>query len=388
MAVREYIGARYVPIFGRVGEESIEWDNTKPYEPLTIVLNDGNSYTSRQYVPVGIDIDNEEYWALTGNYNAQVELYRRETQDAADAAANASNAANSALGMIGEGFTSEATVADAMGHAYDEISDIQGFLGDTFHPYDLVSITPIQDDEYNLTGFVCTIPREYYKLEFCAGNGKQSNVISTDIVNGYAIELLDEDKLPNWAAVFNCALDGVKIINGSKAIEQPSSSVGTTQCIVYFNTDGEMGYTYEQKTATELAADPYFAYNAFQAYFPVCWGESVVTPDPDSAYPDATQGFLHYGQRLVIGCDMNYWYVFEFAARCAGQPDCALKNVVDYLTANYLSVNTVVCDGGGSVQFYIASSKENIFFIGDEKKYRYARDRMHFMGFSKKAGIE
>lgn len=78
MSVREYIGARYVPIFGRKDETSIAWDDTKPYEPLTIVLYQGNSYTSRQYVPAGIPITNETYWALTGNYNAQVEAYRAE----------------------------------------------------------------------------------------------------------------------------------------------------------------------------------------------------------------------------------------------------------------------------------------------------------------------
>lgn len=78
MGVRQYIGSRYVPIFGRKGENSIVWDNTKPYEPLTVVLYQGASYTSRQYVPIGIDIRNEEFWALTGNYNAQVEQYRQE----------------------------------------------------------------------------------------------------------------------------------------------------------------------------------------------------------------------------------------------------------------------------------------------------------------------
>lgn len=72
--VKQYIGARYVPLFANPAE----WSNTKTYEPLTIVLHDGNSYTSRQYVPAGIDINNNEYWALTGNYNAQVEAYRSE----------------------------------------------------------------------------------------------------------------------------------------------------------------------------------------------------------------------------------------------------------------------------------------------------------------------
>lgn len=72
MATRQYIGARYVPIFDG------DWDNTKDYEPLVIVSYQGNSYTSRTFVPHGTAITNETYWALTGNYNAQVEAYRQE----------------------------------------------------------------------------------------------------------------------------------------------------------------------------------------------------------------------------------------------------------------------------------------------------------------------
>lgn len=79
VGTRQYIGARYVPLFGRKNETSIEWDNSAPYEPLTVVLYQGNSYTSRQYVPVGVEITNQEFWALSGNYNAQVEQYRRDT---------------------------------------------------------------------------------------------------------------------------------------------------------------------------------------------------------------------------------------------------------------------------------------------------------------------
>lgn len=79
MAVREYIGARYVPLLA----DPVEWDSTREYEPLTIVIHQGNSFTSRQSVPVGIDILNEHYWAATGNYNAQTEAYRRETASVA-----------------------------------------------------------------------------------------------------------------------------------------------------------------------------------------------------------------------------------------------------------------------------------------------------------------
>ena len=69
-----YIGARYVPrILG-------EWSADMTYEPLDVVLYQGTSYTSRTYVPKGIipSESTQQYWALTGNYNAQVEMYRQE----------------------------------------------------------------------------------------------------------------------------------------------------------------------------------------------------------------------------------------------------------------------------------------------------------------------
>lgn len=78
MTVTQYIGSRYVPIFA----DPQEWNNTRTYEALTIVSHEGNSYTSKQYVPTGKDISDSDYWVQTGNYNAQVENYRLETQNA------------------------------------------------------------------------------------------------------------------------------------------------------------------------------------------------------------------------------------------------------------------------------------------------------------------
>ena len=71
-----YTGMRYVPVFA----DPPEWSSANSYEPLEIVLNEGNSYTSKTFVPVGIDISNSTYWALTGNYNYQVEQYRQEVK--------------------------------------------------------------------------------------------------------------------------------------------------------------------------------------------------------------------------------------------------------------------------------------------------------------------
>lgn len=70
---RQYVGARYVPkVMG-------EWNKALQYEALSIVTYSGNSFTSKVPVPANIDISNKTYWVNTGNYNAQVELYRQET---------------------------------------------------------------------------------------------------------------------------------------------------------------------------------------------------------------------------------------------------------------------------------------------------------------------
>ena len=96
MATTQYIGARYVPLFAN----PIEWDNTREYEPLTIVTNNGSSYTSKQYVPKGIELTNESFWAVTGNYNAQIEQYRKEVTAYDTRITNAQNTADSANNSI------------------------------------------------------------------------------------------------------------------------------------------------------------------------------------------------------------------------------------------------------------------------------------------------
>lgn len=74
--MRQYIGARYVPRFSEVNNGI--WSNVYSYEPLTIVKNGNDYYTSKKSVPIGIAITNTEYWALTGNYNGAIsDLYSK-----------------------------------------------------------------------------------------------------------------------------------------------------------------------------------------------------------------------------------------------------------------------------------------------------------------------
>lgn len=112
-AIREYIGAKYVPTFEG------EWDSSKAYDPLCVVMNQGNSYTSRQYVPVGVDIENETYWALSALYNAQIEQYKNEVD---------------ALGAIipNTEFTSSNTVKDYIDTLTAQTQKCIVTIGDSF----------------------------------------------------------------------------------------------------------------------------------------------------------------------------------------------------------------------------------------------------------------
>ena len=67
-----YIGARYVPIFA----DPVEWDDEREYEPLTIVVHNGDCYTSKCYVPKGAQLPpypegQTKYWVKTSDYNGQ-----------------------------------------------------------------------------------------------------------------------------------------------------------------------------------------------------------------------------------------------------------------------------------------------------------------------------
>lgn len=73
--MNKYVGMRYVPLVKG------EWVKANSYDPLEVVLYLGSSYTSKTFVPPNTEISNSDYWVLSGNYNAQTELYRQEVNE-------------------------------------------------------------------------------------------------------------------------------------------------------------------------------------------------------------------------------------------------------------------------------------------------------------------
>src|SRR5699024_2942869 len=146
---------RYVPLI--MGE----WDKKETYEGLSIVTHEGNSYTSKKRVPVGIDILNEEYWVVTGNYNAQVDQYRQEVRD---------------MGNYIDG-----EVSDLTDHVNSEVTNIYNEL-DKKYP-----ITKVFDDSMN-----------QYEIQNILNNSG-SYVFKKGL---YQVDLVHENNVDNYLSAF------------------------------------------------------------------------------------------------------------------------------------------------------------------------------------------
>lgn len=116
----QYIGMRYVPIVDG------EWSQSKAYEPLVVVVYNGNSYISKTYVPAGTLPTNETYWILAANYNAQVEQYRQEVRQYQATVETFDDAITTAQGDIDALETSVATkmaIGDVLIERYNGASE-------------------------------------------------------------------------------------------------------------------------------------------------------------------------------------------------------------------------------------------------------------------------
>lgn len=163
---RQYIGARYVPIFA----DPVEWDDERTYEPLMMVQHQGETYMTKQYVPVGIPLptvsegqESNDYWVHMSNWNAQVEGYREEVLRYAEevlafdgridtleddlplASFDSTNTVAAAIGglqdQIGSGFSAASSVADA-------ISDIETENTFKVTTFDTVALMKASDSLY------------------------------------------------------------------------------------------------------------------------------------------------------------------------------------------------------------------------------------------------
>ena len=326
--VREYIGSRYVPIFGRKDEESIIWDNSKPYEPLSIVLYQGNSYTSRQFVPIGIDILNEEFWAQTGNYNAQVEQYRQEV-----------------LALINK-------LGDLDKKKYIEVM----YANDEENSQSLVTLLRMKRSEVDL---------------------KSLAIRNIDYTKSY-----EYAKTQHNMFLVNGQFASPTISNG---VVTTNTDPGTSEYWYFFGIqNGQPKFLKDKNheyTGNDLLALGYTL--AFGMRDPLIIN-GLPADISEFSDMDAYDGVMTaHSSRAVLGFDDNYWYILLCSARQNYNRGMTRDEVIAFLMSFGIP-NAIDGDAGGSVQAYLTDSPWCITTIGahntepnEDKMYKSPIYRRH-----------
>lgn len=124
----QYIGARYVPVFAN----PLEWSPELTYEPMTIVTYNNNSYTSRVPVPAGVLPTNDAYWAMTGQFNAQladlsgkIDGWDEQIAENTETAKNAETTAQNALDLVNQSTADYQTIKATVEQHTTEIADVK-----------------------------------------------------------------------------------------------------------------------------------------------------------------------------------------------------------------------------------------------------------------------
>lgn len=242
MAVTQYVGARYVPLFA----DPLEWDKTKAYEPLTIVYHNGNSYTSRQYVPVGIEITNTGYWALTGNYNAQIEQYRAEVQRY-DARITANDTAIKA--EVERATAAEATKAPTS-HASTETTYGAGNATNYGHVRLATASTPTTSDA---TAGVAATPKVVTDAVTTASNTLQTSIDAVeDDVAKLKAQIGKGETIDSLFVIGDSYLEGY---NPDGNVTGFGNVIKSTLKVATYHEDAQGGAKWDATTAARITAD-------------------------------------------------------------------------------------------------------------------------------------
>ena len=346
--VTQYTGARYVPLFA----DPIEWDNTRAYEPLTIVLYQGNSFTTRQYTPAGIDINNDAFWAETGNYNAQIEQYRQEVlavKNANTENATKINTLNGEINTLNGQMTGvedsglKTQLVTEIGKNSAAIASLSPKLTITHHIYNgsLYSVVHIPRSNIKTIG-VRNMPLATRAEGFKTWVAEHPNSL---LFNGL---LLRTDR-------------AMYVVNG--VAMQPYSSTNETGW-GEFGFDAENNPVYIADPATSNTGADIIAkgiYNGGLVYSALRLNGVNVSQDtiPES---DAKQRIVHGKHpRTLFGWDDSTYYVVIVQ----GRTPASLGMTYAEMQAALVAIpNIVNLDGGGNSQCY-AQSNDNIQYYSN-----------------------
>ena len=320
MAYREYIGSRYVPMFGRKGESSTEWDNTAPYEPLTVVTYQGNSYTSRQYVPVGIPISNTDFWVQTGNYNSQIEAYRQEVFAFNDRInANAADIDNLELDLDEidtEYKDADTAIIDEMRQQAEIV-----WLGDSWSTYEEARLPKNCAAQLHAKLHNYAVAAMGFIQGATNFNVQADNAIADNTVNKRAVK---------WVVIYGGSNDWSHDYHSDTQFQTPITQMCTklrnafpnAVIHIFFNPRFGYGSTVYQKINDQIKLYNYISQRVDYENIPAI------------AHPESScwisKSFI--GDDNVHPITSGYKYLAGYVAKClqGGEPDYTYTNMVEY----------------------------------------------------------
>lgn len=334
MAVTQYIGSRYVPMFA----DPAEWSAENTYESLTIVLHEGNSYTSKQAVPKGVAISNEDYWVLTGNYNAQIEQYRRETARVA--------------ATIGDRFTEDDTISD---YAADVDSILDGFTtSEPVKPYIETKTNEIVDDRLaplvksgmrydqgiadTYFWYMLTFPKDMFDV----------NIKPNGDPIGSSATLLDYARREKPYFCVNCTNNEHFVYNGIEYNGDTQYFPPTRSGFFAKRSRDDVDFTlFRADGNTSVRTIKELGYNYVTgAWQPLIMGGIAVPIDSYATFSD-------YNPEACLGFDADNFYYCGFYGRMYEKPGVTAKMVQDFGIARDWD-GLIYFDGGDSVRAMFA----------------------------------
>lgn len=189
MAVRQYIGARYVTKVyeNTLDPSSAEWESGVIYEPLTLVTYNYSSYLSKKEVPanIGDPAANPAYWVLTGAYNGQILNLQNQVDELKGVVLTPEQ-----FGAVGDGNHDD---TDAINAAFEALTDGGVVMLSNGKTYKITANVMIRYSNQTLYGYGATI--------------------TTDNLDGasYAISARDRDYLTDEYQPLQ-RLDNIKIL--------------------------------------------------------------------------------------------------------------------------------------------------------------------------------
>lgn len=170
MSARQYIGARYVPKFSNVNGGV--WSNSYTYEAMEIVKHGNDYYISKIPVPLGVDITNQTYWVLTGQYNGAINSLQEQI-----------NTINGEISDINDDILS----------VEDEIKLLQDY-GDIICVSDSYGHFPSTEDNW-IENLKTLIPNTVYKAEIGGASFGSGTVSFTSVITSIEGTVTDPDKV-------------------------------------------------------------------------------------------------------------------------------------------------------------------------------------------------